>query len=166
MRTQVRCNASSRLLVLSAISLITIALAAGCAGDDEPQTEPKANATPVAAIDVLLENWAIVPSSSALAAGTVTFTAIHEASHDAHGNAGGVTHQLLVARLDDDAKAGKSAFGSIVLNLSDIKTGETRVGTADLAAGRYELACLVVEEVDGKAVNHYEKGMYTTVVVR
>jgi uncharacterized cupredoxin-like copper-binding protein len=49
--------------------------------------------------------------------------------------------------------------------MSDIEIGETATGAVTLEPGTYEMACLVVEEVDGETVNHYEKGMYTTITV-
>jgi hypothetical protein len=35
-----------------------------------------------------------------------------------------------------------------------------------LAPGVYELACLLVEDVGGERVNHYERGMHTTITVQ
>jgi len=113
-----------------------------------------------------LNNWSIMPSSTTLAAGEVVFTATHDEMH-AHGsNEGGATHQLLIARLPDGAKAGEGKYDEMVLNLTDIKPGETKAGSAQFTPGRYELACLVVETVNGKSVSHYDKGMFTTVVVK
>ena len=53
-----------------------------------------------------------------------------------------------------------------MVNLADIKPGKSKTAEAELEPGTYELACLVVEQVNGKAVNHYKKGMYTQVTVR
>ncbi len=166
---------------ISAIGLSTtlIALAvvgASCGGDDDGNGQLSGmdhgssgmnmnSNSPASNVTVNLSNWAMSPSSNTLTAGTVKFTANHEAAQ--HGmNDGGATHQLMVARLPDGAKAGQSKFSSIALNLGDIKPGESKSGEAQLTTGTYEVACLVVEQVNGKSVNHYEKGMYTTVVVK
>ena len=153
-----------RTLVLTGL-LLAAALVAACGGDDDDETAP-VDGTPVSAVTVNLTNWAMEPSSGLLNAGKVTFTATHVEEHGGHGaSEGGETHQLLVARLPDGKKGGKGDFGSPVLNLSEIKMGETKTGDVTLEPGTYELACLVVEQVNGKSVNHYEKGMYTTVNV-
>ena len=145
--------------------LLAPALVLGCAdGDDDDASSPVPTAE--AEVTVTLTNWAIEPSVDELAAGDVTLAAIHAEEHGGHGaSEGGETHQLLVAPLAEGQEAGKGKFGSPVLNLPDIKVGETATGQATLEPGIYELACLVVEEVDGETVNHYEEGMYTTITV-
>lgn len=146
--------------------LLATALVLGCGDDNDDDTSPPAPAAE-ADVTVNLTNWAIEPSVDELAAGDITFAAIHAEEHGGHGaSEGGETHQLLVAPLAEGQEAGKGKFGSPVLNLSDIEMGETATGQATLEPGTYELACLVVEEVDGETVNHYEKGMYTTITVR
>lgn len=155
----------ARVLVLTGL-LFGTALVLGCGNDDGDET-PSPAATAVAELTVNLTNWAIEPSGDTVPAGQVTFVAVHPEGHGGHGDdEGGEIHQLLVAPLADGKEAGKGQFGSPVLNLSDIEVGETRTGEATLEPGTYELACLVVEEVDGVTVNHYEQGMYTTITVR
>ncbi len=154
-----------RILVLTSL-LFGAAFVVACGGDDDDDAAPAADGTPASAVTVNLTNWAMEPSSGVLKAGTVTFTATHVEEHGGHGvSEGGETHQLLVAPLPEGKKGGKGNFGSPVLNLTEIKMGETKTGEATLAPGTYELACLVVEQVNGKSVIHYEKGMYTTVSV-
>ncbi len=154
-----------RILVLTGL-LLGAAFVVACGGDDDDETAPAADGAPVSAVTVNLTNWEMEPSSGVLKAGKVTFAATHVEEHGGHGaSEGGETHQLFVARLPDGKKGGKGDFGSPVLNLSEIKMGETKTGDAALEPGTYELACLVVEQVNGKSVNHYEKGMYTTVTV-
>jgi uncharacterized cupredoxin-like copper-binding protein len=116
---------------------------------------------------VNLTNWAVEPSATTVKAGTVTFRATHEQEmHGGHGaGEAGATHQLVVARLQDGADVGETKFSSPVLNLADIKVGEEKSGKAVLEPGKYELSCLVVEEVDGESVNHYEEGMYALLTV-
>ncbi|MFN0145623.1 MAG: hypothetical protein ACKVT1_03870 [Dehalococcoidia bacterium] len=141
-------------------------LAVACGGGDDDT--PEQAGTPASEVTVNLTNWAMEPSSKTLAAGTVTFVATHEAEHGSMDMAGqeGATHQLIVARLPAGAKAGQSKFSDPVVNLTDIKPGEIKTAEARLEPGTYELACQVVEEVGGKSVNHYTKGMYTTVTVK
>lgn len=151
-----------------------------CGGDDGDGNDTAASATAQStatagnqsgdapnSITVNLKNWAVEPSSETAAAGTVTFRATHEEEgHGGHGaDEAGATHQLVVARLEDGAEVGQSKFGRPVLNLADIKVGEEKTGEAVLEPGKYELSCLVVEEVDGEVVNHYEEGMYALLTV-
>ncbi len=156
-----------RLLILMALSLFGL-VAAACGGGDDEASGPADGGAPASVVMVNLKNWAVEPSSSTLAAGTVSFTAIHEEEHGSMDMATqeGAVHQLLVAPLSAGARAGQSKFGTPVLNLTGLKPGETKTADAQLAPGIYELACLTVEEVNGKTVNHYEKGMFTEVTVR
>lgn len=114
-------------------------------------------------ITVSLSNWTLEPSSNTAKAGTVRFKAVHEDVAD--GSVGGATHQLVVARLSEGAQIGEANFGPPVLNLAEIKVGEEKTGEAQLERGRYELSCLVVEEVQGEDISHYEEGMYALLVV-
>jgi hypothetical protein len=144
------------------------AFAAACGGDDtgESATPDDGGATTPAVV-VNLTNWAVEPSLASVKAGMVSFTAKHAAAHgEEHGaNEGGATHQLVVAPLEDGASVGEMKFGSPVLNLPDIEVGGEKSGVAELAPGRYELSCLVVEEVDGRTINHYTEGMYALLIV-
>ena len=156
-----------RLFVSVAILGLLGLVAVACGGDDDDDGDVVGDGTPVSEVTVNLTNWEMEPSSSTLAAGMVKFTATHMEEHGAMDmGEGGATHQLWVARLPQGAKAGQSKFESPVVNLTDIKPGESKTAEAELEPGTYELACLVVEQVNGKSVNHYEKGMYTQVTVR
>ncbi len=153
----------ARVLVLIGLLLGT-ALVIACGGDDDT---PSPSTATDADVTVNLTNWAVEPSTDTLQAGEVTFAAVHLEKHGGHGvDEGGEIHQLLVAPLAEGTEAGKGEFGSPVLNLSEIEMGETKTGQATLEPGTYELACLVVEEVNGQTVNHYEKGMHATITVR
>ena len=158
---------SMRPFVLIALALVGL-VAVSCGGDDDDAAPGDQGGAPASDVMVNLKNWAVEPSSRTLAAGIVKFSALHVAEHGAMDMAGqeGATHQLVVSRLPDGAKAGQSKYGAPVMNLTGIKPGETKTGEAELAPGTYELACLVAEQVGGKTVNHYEKGMYTQVTVR
>ncbi|MBI2765925.1 MAG: hypothetical protein HYX53_08455 [Chloroflexi bacterium] len=167
-----------RILILAATLAIAGLVAASCGGGGDDNTSmggmDMSGATPTMASGadgstemVTLSNWAVEPSSKTLTAGKITFMATHAMDHSAANMTGqeGATHQLLVAPLPAGAKAGQSKFGAPVVNLTDIKPGESKTAQVELAAGTYELACLVVEQVNGQTVNHYEKGMFTQVTV-
>ncbi|MFN0148399.1 MAG: hypothetical protein ACKVT1_18005 [Dehalococcoidia bacterium] len=157
-----RPNAMS---VLGFAVLIGVGAGIGACGGGDP---PEETSTPASEVTVNLTNWAMEPTSRTLAAGTVRFVVTHEMAHGAaHGEGEeGATHQLIVARLPDGAKAGQNKFGTPLINLGGIKPGEVKTAEATLEPGTYELACQEVEEVSGRSVNHYVKGMYTSVTVR
>ena len=164
-----------RVFALAASLAAVGFIGAACGGDDAGSNTGGMDmgGSPPAASDgssvtVNLKNWAVVPSGKTLKVGMVKFTATHEMEHGGMNMAGqeGATHQLLVAKLPDGEKAGKSKFGTPVVNLTDIKPGETKTAEVELTPGTYELACLVVEQVGGKTVNHYEKGMYAQVTAK
>jgi uncharacterized cupredoxin-like copper-binding protein len=157
----------ARVMISTALGLLAL-VAASCGGDDDESPARDESGAPASVVTVNLKNWAVEPSASTLAAGTVKFSAMHEAEHGSMDAAGeeGAVHQLLVAPLPAGARAGQGEFGAPVLNLTGLKPGETKSADVQLAPGTYELACLTVEEVNGKTVNHYEKGMFTEVTVK
>jgi len=159
-----------RPMAVIAASALSLGLLAAC-GDGDSGTAPAdstgAGGTPVT---VRLTNWKVEPSASEVPAGKVTFTALHPSDDGGgHGHGAmeaGATHQLVVAPLDEGARAGESRFTNPVVNLSDIKVGQSKTATVDLAPGKYELNCLVVEKVNGTNVNHYTEGMYALLTVK
>ncbi len=109
---------------------------------------------------VALRNWSVTASSSAVAAGDVTFRAVHVDETEGHAHeAGGNTHDLVVLR--------KSADGSVevVGRTQPIAMGDEDTLKLSLPSGTYELECDVVEVVNGKPVSHYANGMKTAFTV-
>jgi len=162
-----------KLIFLFAGVLLLPVLLLACGGDDdvtgtpagETATQPS-GADDVREVTVLLTNWAVEPSETTVQAGAVRFIAKHEEPHGAHAeDEAGKIHQLVVAPLDEGAKVGESKFGLPLVNLADIKLGEEKTAEVELEAGRYELSCLVVEEIGGKATNHYGEGMFALLEV-
>ncbi|MBA4181747.1 MAG: hypothetical protein C0506_14250 [Anaerolinea sp.] len=110
---------------------------------------------PAGSIRVGLVNWAVEPAETSAKAGEVTFYAVHEMGHGHMADEGGVTHDLQVMR--------KTADGSFEMagQVTGLKMGEAKALTLTMAAGDYELSCNVVEELKGKVIPHYAKGMRT-----
>ncbi|MGD9933417.1 MAG: hypothetical protein AB7T37_06835 [Dehalococcoidia bacterium] len=153
----------TKLALLGAVAISALAFIA-CGDDDDPAD--KTTGAKPGDVTVALTNWALTPSLTTVAAGTIRFVATHPEEHSGHGSGeAGQIHQLIVAPLAGD-ESGKGEFGSPVLNLSDIKVGQSKTGEVTLKAGEYELACLVAEKINGKTVNHYEQGMHTKFVVQ
>ena len=158
-------------LVLSFATVValfaTVALASACGGDDDSHGMNGDNSSagmmntnaPDGSIKVNLLNWAVEPAQAQAKAGKVTFWAVH-AMGQQHMNAdGGVTHDLQVMK--------KNADGSFEMagQVQGLKMGEAKALTLTLTPGDYELSCNVVEEIGGKAIGHYQKGMRTAFTV-
>ena len=126
---------------------------------------PSATPAGPTAVAVTLQEWAIAPATTTIAAGKVTFNAKNVGPTD--------QHEMVVLKTDlpllglptgsdgkvDEEGAGLTSMGEI----SELATGTTGSVTLDLAAGRYLLICNIVE-ADGTA--HYGKGMVTEITVR
>jgi len=144
------------MAIFAALAVLTVLAASAC-GDDGHGSGmgSMTSAAPPGAITVQLVNWAVEPSSTTAKAGSVTFHAVHDMGHMHGTNEGGNLHDLQVAR--------KNANGSleVVGQVQGLKMGEAKDLTLDLAPGDYELQCNVVEEIGGKMVGHYPKGMHT-----
>ncbi len=106
-------------------------------------------------VRVALSNWAVEPSADSVAPGEVTFLAVHEEDHGHGEGEGGETHDLAVLKKDADGSY------SLVARTAAIPTGESERLTVDLEPGEYELACDLVEDIDGDVLSHYVKGMRT-----
>ena len=161
-------------LVLSFATVValfaTVALASACGGDDASHGMGGMNGNnssdgmmntnaPDGSIKVNLLNWAVEPAQAQAKAGKVTFWAVH-AMGQQHMNAdGGVTHDLQVMK--------KNADGSFEMagQVQGLRMGEAKALTLTLTPGDYELSCNVVEEIGGKAIGHYQKGMRTAFTV-
>lgn len=160
-----------RIILLATVLAAGSVLLAACGGGDAvPSTSGPGHMAsdghaagmttpPPGAIRVGLRNWAVAPAVASVAAGSVTFWAVHEMEH-AHGaNEGGNVHDLQVLK-----KASDGTW-DLVGEVRNLGMGEAALLTLELTPGEYELACTVVEEVGGTVVSHYEKGMHAPFTV-
>lgn len=96
---------------------------------------------------VTLSEFAVESSAHSLEPGPSTLE-IH--------NAGEFGHTLVIT---DEA-------GSVVAATELIQSGDSLSMPVELDAGRYELTCRIVFETEsGDLVDHYERGMRSTVIV-
>jgi uncharacterized cupredoxin-like copper-binding protein len=149
--------ARRRKAALTGLAVIALAIAA---------CSPAATAKPAGptTVDVTLQEWAVVPASTTIKAGQVTFNAKNVGPDDAH--------ELVVIKTDlgplelatgadgkvDEAGAGITMIGEI----EEFAVGASASGTFDLAAGKYLLICNVLD-AEGDA--HYGKGMTIAITV-
>lgn len=164
------------VLSLTAVAVLALSLVfvAACGGDDNTggmggmigsSTTPggmmggsggmMTGAQPAGSIKVDLVNWAVEPAQSEAKAGSVTFWAVHDMGHQHMSDEGGITHDLQVMK--------KNADGSFQLvgQVQGLTMGQAKALTLDLTPGDYELSCNVVEQINGKTISHYQKGMHT-----
>lgn len=138
--------------------VIATAVVAGCSsGSSSPSAAPSTAAP--ANVEVTLQEWAVVPASASVSAGSVTFNAKNIGPND--------THEMVVLRTDlapgalptqADGSIDEEATGvTLVGEVEDVTVGTTKTVTLDLAAGKYVLLCNIV---DGDEV-HYKLGMRT-----
>ena len=158
-------------LALVAVSMAIVVFAA-CGGDDDDNGHSMGgggmngvggnsgmmDGAPNGAILVRLSNWTMDPTKTSIKAGEVTFRAVHD-MHAMHNNGEGKTHELVVARKNNDGTF------ELVGRVEDIGVGERKDLTLQLAKGEYELQCNIVEELNGKSVSHYKNGMHTKFTV-
>jgi uncharacterized cupredoxin-like copper-binding protein len=151
--------------------LAAVALAAACGGDDNSGGMMGSNGSsggmsgmmsgnqPSGSIRVGLANWAVEPAQTSARAGSVTFWAVHEMSHQHMSGEGGATHDLQVMKRNSDGSF------EMVGQVQGLTMGQARALTLSLAPGDYELSCNVVEQVNNKPIGHYTKGMHTSFTV-
>ncbi len=133
----------------------------GNGGSDEHGDDGHSNVATTGEREVRVElsNWHVDPSRSTIAAGEVTFQAVHDELH-AHGEDElGLTHNLVVLR-----KLPDGTFEQVA-RTGDIPTGKSERLTVKLDAGEYVLGCDVVEDAAGEVVSHYQKGMHVEFTV-
>ena len=146
------------LLMLVAAIILAAALAACNGGGDSDGDGGDGGTT----VNVLLQEWTVVPDVESAPAGKVTFAAI---------NAGSIPHTFFVARTDlapdalptDDEGAVDVQGEDIALidELAEIEpTGSDEV-TLDLTSGKYVLFCNLPPEetMHGGHPSHYAQGM-------
>ena len=117
------------------------------------------------AVDVTLQEWAVVPAISSAPPGTVTFLVTNDGPAD--------IHEFVILRTDLDPGAlPTDEHGAVVQDgegievvdeLEDIPVGQTRDITLDLEAGRYVLLCNIYTADEDEA--HYAMGMRTAFTI-
>jgi plastocyanin len=148
--------------LLTAVATAVLVFGVACNGDDGE--EPPVGGGTVA---VTLQEFAVLPATSSIAAGDVTFEATNEGPDD--------PHELVIIRTDldpadlpagDDGGVNETGEGIEVIDeIEEFPVGETESLTVELDAGAYALICNVVEIEDGVTEAHYQLGMRTAFTV-
>ena len=159
---------AGRLLVFLFGSFAALALAACSSGTATSSPAPAGDGGSPAAgqtVDVTLQEWAVVPASTSVAAGDVTFAVTNDGPED--------PHEFVVLKTDLDAGAlptdatgavDEAGEGITVIDeIEDIPVGESPDLTVALDAGKYVLLCNIYEESEQES--HYQMGMRTNFTV-
>jgi hypothetical protein len=132
-RTPRSVRIAASALVVAGVMTLT-----ACSSDDEASGPTK--------VDVTLKEWSFTPDRSSAPAGPVTFSATND---------GKEVHELVLFKtdlapadlpLDQDGAVDERGEGlTLVDEVEDVKSGETKEFTADLEPGEYMMACNVIE---------------------
>jgi uncharacterized cupredoxin-like copper-binding protein len=151
-----RHRAAILVATVAALSLVS----AGCSDDDEGATGATGGETGAAgAVDVTLQEFAVIPASASAPAGDVTFNVTNEGPDD--------VHEFVVFQTDlapdalptnEDGTVDEEGEGvELQDEIEDIAVGDTQSVTIDLSAGNYVLICNIYDEEEQEA--HYQEGM-------
>jgi uncharacterized cupredoxin-like copper-binding protein len=126
---------------------------------------PSAGGGDGTAVDVTLQEWAVVPAADSAPAGAVTFHITNDGPAD--------VHEFVVLKTDlDPAALPVDADGvvteegegiEVIGEVEDVPVGETEDLTVTLEAGNYILLCNIWSEDESEA--HYQMGMRTPFTV-
>jgi len=162
----------SHQAVSVALVVVVMLTAAGCSSDDGGSTGVSGGAstgtTGGGAVDVTVQEFAILPSSASAPAGDVTFNVTNTGPEE--------THEFVVIKTDLAATGlPTKADGSVdeeaeglegIDEIEDIAVGDTPSLTVSLEPGSYVFICNIVDEQGGKTVAHYQQGMAAAFTVR
>lgn len=158
-------RSSFRLATVAAGAAALALIAAGCGSSGSsssssttatPSTTAAAPATTTAAtggpVNVVLNEWKIVPDPTSAKAGKVTFDV---------KNTGSATHEMVVIKTAKGAadlgKGSRVPETGSAGETGDIPAGGTKKVTLNLKAGHYVLICNIA--------GHYSAGMHTDFTV-
>ena len=160
---------SAGLAILMSLAMAGLTGCSSAGASPAPTVAPTVAPSAGGTVDVVLQEFAILPSVPSIEHGKVTFAATNTGPDDAH--------ELVVFKTDlgirnlpasaegkvDEEGAGLTFIGEI----EEFDPGKTGTATFDLAAGRYVLVCNIVQdEPDGTKESHYLMGMSTEFTVK
>lgn len=148
-------QAAAAAVVPAVVALLMTA----CASPEASPTAPDGGGATT--VDVMLQEWAVVPAAESAPAGQVTFNVTNEGPEDIHEFVV-IATDLDPAELptDEDGAVTEEGEGMEVIDeIEDLPVGETRELTVDLEAGNYVLLCNIYTADEDEA--HYELGMRT-----
>jgi hypothetical protein len=148
---------AGRLGRVAVCLLVPAALALpACGGDDEGGESTVA---------VTLQEFAVVPDTASVDAGSITFEATNEGPDDPHEFVV-IATDLDPQSLPTDENGAVDEEGDgieVIGEIEEFPVGETQSVTFDLESGSYVLICNIWDEDEQEA--HYQEGMRTAFTV-
>jgi len=142
-------NLSRRSAAIVALASALGLVAAACSSDEGGGT-----------VAVTLQEFAVVPAESSIAAGEVTFEVTNGGPDD--------VHEFVVFKTDlapdalptgEDGSVDEAGEGlELIDEIEDIAVGDAPTLTVSLDAGNYALICNIYDESELEA--HYQEGMF------
>jgi uncharacterized cupredoxin-like copper-binding protein len=143
----------------AAVSALAVAVSACTTGQASPAPASAAPSTAAGAVQVTLQEWAVLPVPTSAAAGEVTFQVTNTGPAD--------IHEFVIIKTDLDpaslptdvtGKVSESGTGMTVVDeIEDIEVGQSQELKVTLDAGKYVLLCNIYDETEKEA--HYKMGM-------
>ncbi len=161
----------ARLVVRCLIGAASIALVTACSSEsgESAGASPAGSGEPsvsAATAEVTLQEWSVVPATTSVSTGTVTFRITNEGPED--------EHEFVVFRTDLDAGdlptddrgvVNEDGEGlELVDEVEELAVGSSDELTVDLEPGHYVLVCNIWSEDESEA--HYRMGMRTNFEVQ
>jgi uncharacterized cupredoxin-like copper-binding protein len=168
MRQRAYRRGAAVIAMLAALMLT----AAACSSDDDGGntggTEGTGGTgTAGTAVDVTVQEFAVLPATDSAPAGDVTFSVNNTGPED--------THEFVVFQTDlapdalptaPDGSVDEEGEGvQLIDEIEDIAVGDTPTLTVSLDAGSYVLICNIVEDEGDETIVHYQQGMRTAFTV-
>ena len=146
------------VVLATALAMLVMTVSVAVAQETDEVTEPMAGTE----VNVTLQEWAVIPDTLSVPAGSVTFNATNVGPID--------PHELVIVRTDipagelptrEDGGFDEEADGvEVIGEIEEFAPGTTESATFDLAPGKYALLCNLVEIEDGETEAHYQLGMW------
>jgi uncharacterized cupredoxin-like copper-binding protein len=160
-----RSRRQTAAIWVAAVSVLGL-VSAGCSSGDDTGSTATSGAsggsgaqTGSGAVDITLQEYAIIPGAASTPAGSVTFNVTNKGPDE--------VHEFVVIQTDlapDALPTGKDGSvdeeGEGVVpqgEVEDVAVGDTPTLTLDLAAGSYVFICNIVDTDTGES--HYQQGM-------
>jgi uncharacterized cupredoxin-like copper-binding protein len=148
---------SARQPLAGLLALLVGAVTVAACGGATPT--PTAAPPTSQSVAVTLQEWAVVPASTSVASGGVTFAVTNSGPDDVHEFVV-VRTDLAAGSLPTDGTGAVDESGGgmeVVNEIEDIPVGQTQELTVTLTPGSYVLICNIYDE--GEAEAHYQLGM-------
>jgi uncharacterized cupredoxin-like copper-binding protein len=144
---------------VAAIAILAL-VSASCGNDEGEETGATGEETGAsAAVDVTVQEFAVIPAQGSAPAGDVTFNVTNKGPDD--------VHEFVVFQTDlapdalptnEDGSVAEEGEGiESPGEIEDIAVGDTQSLTVNLAAGNYVLICNIYDEDEQES--HYQEGM-------